>query len=116
MPVSPARAAAFEILQRIETTDAYASELLHASRFARLSQADHGLLTELVMGVLRWRAVLDNEIAEHYGRPPADLTSADRMRNSPLLAKEPRSGAPPPNVNKKGQPDQSSTNRALEKL
>ena len=95
MPVSPARAAAFEILQRIETTDAYASELLHASRFARLSQADHGLLTELVMGVLRWRAVLDNKIAEHYGRPPADLTSADRMRNSPLLAKEARSGAPP---------------------
>ncbi len=64
MPVSPARTAAFEILLRIETTDAYASELLHSSRFAKLSPADHGLLTELVMGVLRWRSVLDAKIAE----------------------------------------------------
>src|SRR5258707_15430774 len=71
MPVSPARAAAFAILMRIESTDAYASELLHSSRFAKLSPADHGLLTELVMGVLRWRGLLDNKIAEHYGRPPA---------------------------------------------
>jgi 16S rRNA (cytosine967-C5)-methyltransferase len=65
MPVSPARAAAFEILLRIDATDAYASELLHSSRFAKLSPADHGLLTELVMGVLRWRGAVDEEIAEH---------------------------------------------------
>jgi 16S rRNA (cytosine967-C5)-methyltransferase len=63
MPISPARAAAFEILLRVETTDAYASEMLHASRFAKLSPSDHGLLTELVMGVLRWRGVLDAKIA-----------------------------------------------------
>src|SRR5437660_12188291 len=69
MPVSPARAAAFEILLRIETTDSYASELLHSSRFAKLSGADHGLLTEFVMGVLRWRGVLDDEIAEHTSQP-----------------------------------------------
>src|SRR5579864_1536096 len=65
MPVSPARAAAFEVLLRIESTDAYASELLHSSRLAKLSPADHGLLTELVMGVLRWRSVLDKTIAAH---------------------------------------------------
>ncbi|PYV51930.1 MAG: 16S rRNA (cytosine(967)-C(5))-methyltransferase RsmB [Acidobacteria bacterium] len=65
MSISPSRAAAFEILLRIQTTDAYASELLHSSRFAKLSPADHGLLTELVMGVLRWRSVLDKHIAEH---------------------------------------------------
>lgn len=64
MPVSPARAGAFEILLRIETTDAYAPELLHSSHFATFSAADHGLLTELVMGVLRWRSVLDREVAE----------------------------------------------------
>jgi 16S rRNA (cytosine967-C5)-methyltransferase len=95
MPVSPARVAAFEILQRMETTDAYASELLHSSRFAKLSPADHGLLTELVMGVLRWRAVLDNKIAEHYGRPSKDRVHADRMGTFPLLPKVGRSGAPP---------------------
>ncbi len=73
MPVSPARAAAFEILMRIETTDAYASEMLHASHFAKLSPSDHGLLTELVMGVMRWRGVLDNKIAKWSSQSVAKL-------------------------------------------
>src|SRR5437660_12858210 len=73
MPVSSARVAAFEILMRIESTDAYASELLHSSRFQKLSPADHGLLTELVMGVLRWRGVLDKKIAAHSSQPFARL-------------------------------------------
>ena len=65
MPISPARTAAFDILMRVDQTDAYASELLHSKKFAKLSPADHGLLTELVMGVLRWGGVLDEEIANH---------------------------------------------------
>ena len=69
MSVSPARTAAFEILLRIETADAYASELLHSSRWAKLSTADHGLMTELVMGVLRWRGVLDARVAEPSTQP-----------------------------------------------
>ena len=73
MPVSPGRAAAFEILMRIETTDAYASEMLHASRFEKLSPLDHGLLTELAMGVLRWRGVLDDKIAEWSSQSVAKL-------------------------------------------
>ena len=64
MPVSPARAAAFEILLRVERTDAYASELLHSSRYTKISPPDHALATELVMGVLRWRSRLDLEIAK----------------------------------------------------
>lgn len=75
MPVSPARAAAFDILLRVETTDAYASELLHSSRLAKLSLADHGLATEIVMGVLRWRSVLDDQIAAHVDKPLAKLDS-----------------------------------------
>lgn len=63
MPVSSARAAAFDILLQVELEDAYASELLNAPRYQKLSTADHGLATELVMGVLRWRAVLDDAIA-----------------------------------------------------
>jgi 16S rRNA (cytosine967-C5)-methyltransferase len=63
MPVSPARAAAFEILLRVERERSYASELLHSARFAKLSRNDHGLATELVMGVLRWRSVLDRKLA-----------------------------------------------------
>ena len=61
--VSPARSAAFDILLRVEQQGAYASELLHSSQFAQLSPADHGLATELVMGVLRWRSTLDRVIA-----------------------------------------------------
>src|SRR5690348_8781628 len=48
---------------RVQREGAFASELLHARRFAQLSPADHGLLTELVMGVLRWRSLLDSAIA-----------------------------------------------------
>ena len=69
MPVSPARAAAFDILLRVDQQDAYASELLHSSRCDELSSADHGLATELVMGVLRWRSWLDKQIAEKSSQP-----------------------------------------------
>jgi len=62
MSISPARAAAFDILLRIDQQASYASELLHSSQYARLSPSDHGLATELVMGVLRWRSRLDQEI------------------------------------------------------
>ena len=62
MPVSPARAAAFDILLRVARQDAYASELLHAARVGRLSVADRALATELVMGVLRWQWWLDEAL------------------------------------------------------
>jgi 16S rRNA (cytosine967-C5)-methyltransferase len=61
---SPARAAAFDILLRIERESSYAAELLHSAAYETLSTADHGLATELVMGVLRWRSALDDEIAQ----------------------------------------------------
>lgn len=61
--VSPARAAAFDILLRVERDQAYASELLHAPAHQHLLSDDHALATELVMGVLRWRSRLDDEVA-----------------------------------------------------
>jgi len=61
---SPARAAAFDILLRVERDSSYAAELLHSAAYEALSPADHGLATELVMGVLRWRSNLDAEIAQ----------------------------------------------------
>jgi 16S rRNA (cytosine967-C5)-methyltransferase len=68
MPVSPARAASFDILLRVETKDAYASELLHSGRVDKLSSADRALATEIVMGVLRWRSRLDDAIAAASAR------------------------------------------------
>ena len=73
MPVSVARLAAFDILLRVESTDAYASELLHSARMERLSPADHGLATEIVMGVLRWRSVLDEQLSQNVDKPLAKL-------------------------------------------
>ena len=61
---SPARSAAFDILLRVERESSYAAELLHSAAYETFSTADHGLATELVMGVLRWRSVLDREIAQ----------------------------------------------------
>ena len=75
MSISPARTAAFDILLRVECEDAYASELLHSSRYLDLSSSDHGLATELVMGVLRWRSLLDKQIAEHSSQKLARLDS-----------------------------------------
>jgi 16S rRNA (cytosine967-C5)-methyltransferase len=60
---SLARSAAFEILLRVEREASYASELLHSARLAKLSPRDHGLATELVMGVLRWQSLLDRQLA-----------------------------------------------------
>ena len=69
MPVSPARAAAFDILLRVERESSYASELLHSPAYEKLSTPDHALATELVMGVLRWRSRLDDEIALSSSQP-----------------------------------------------
>src|SRR5579864_4720778 len=89
MPISPARVAAFDILLRVEQEDSYASELLHSSRYASLSFADHGLATELVMGVLRWRSLLDKHIAERssqkLARLDAEVLTALRLAAYQLL-------------------------------
>jgi 16S rRNA (cytosine967-C5)-methyltransferase len=63
VPISPARLAAFNILLRVERESSYADELLHSSILDNLSPLDRNLATEIVMGVLRWRSVLDEAIA-----------------------------------------------------
>ena len=80
MPVSPARVAAFDILLRVDQHDAYALELLHSRQYAKLSSADHGLTTELVMGVLRWRPLLDRDISR------ASSQKLERLDREVLLA------------------------------
>ncbi len=49
------------------------ADLLHSSCSADLSPQDHGLATELVMGVLRWRSVLDQQIAKASALPLSKL-------------------------------------------
>jgi 16S rRNA (cytosine967-C5)-methyltransferase len=69
VPVSPARAAAFTILLRVDREQSFAVELLHSALLDPLSPADRNLTTELVMGVLRWRSLLDEMIA-HFSFTP----------------------------------------------
>src|SRR5947209_4274912 len=80
MPVSPARSVAFEILLRVEREESYAAELLHSERLAKVSSRDHGLATELVMGVLRWQSLLDQRLAA------ASSQKLDRLDGEVLTA------------------------------
>lgn len=65
MPIAPARLATFDILRKVEQ-GGYASDLLLAQT-AELSSRDAGLASEIVFGVLRFRAQLDYLI-EHYSQ------------------------------------------------
>ena len=68
-----ARAAALEILRRVETGDAYASVLLRTSG---TSGRDMALTTELVYGVLRRRMWLDHLIGSLSSRPLKEIDFA----------------------------------------
>src|SRR5579864_5230351 len=59
MPISPARAIAFDVLRRVETESAYADEVLRAELGSGVRTEDAGLATELTLGVLRWQRLLD---------------------------------------------------------
>jgi 16S rRNA (cytosine967-C5)-methyltransferase len=71
--ISPARSAAFDILFRVEREGSYASELLHSRAYVALTETNHSLTTELVMGVLRWRSLLDSEISRNSSQAIAKL-------------------------------------------
>jgi 16S rRNA (cytosine967-C5)-methyltransferase len=59
MPISQARTIAFDVLRRVETQNAYADEVLRAELGPGVPTEDAGLATELTLGVLRWRRLLD---------------------------------------------------------
>jgi 16S rRNA (cytosine967-C5)-methyltransferase len=68
--ITPARAAAFEVLTRVGEGRGHSDELLHSGKaVAELSPEDHNLATALVMGVLRWQIALDAQLAKLLARP-----------------------------------------------
>lgn len=71
MAISASRRIASEILGRVETEGAYASDLLHAELDSRVSRADAALATEITLGVLRWRGLLDSLLEHYTGKPVA---------------------------------------------
>lgn len=73
MSVSTARKIAFDVLLRVESESAYASELLHAALMPDVKPADAALATELTLGVLRWRRLLDFLLDRQLKKPIAKL-------------------------------------------
>jgi len=72
MKVTRARRIAFEVLQRVEAESAYAGDLLHA-RLRGVEHKDAALATELTLGVLRWRRLLDFLLERHLAQPRGKL-------------------------------------------
>lgn len=73
MGVSPSRKSAFDVLRRVEGEGAYASDLLHAALASHVKPVDAGLATEITLGVLRWRRLLDFLLERHLKKPVSRL-------------------------------------------
>jgi 16S rRNA (cytosine967-C5)-methyltransferase len=69
MPVSPARKGAYKILRRVESGRDFAVDLLETRRIASLAENDRHLVTEIVMGSLRWQGELDYWIERLSAKP-----------------------------------------------
>jgi 16S rRNA (cytosine967-C5)-methyltransferase len=83
--LSPARAVAAEVLARVFADDAFATPALDASLHREaLDPRDAGLATELVYGVLRTEAFLDDRLASLAGR--AGYARDPRVRAHLLMA------------------------------
>ncbi|HXW62753.1 MAG TPA: 16S rRNA (cytosine(967)-C(5))-methyltransferase RsmB [Candidatus Acidoferrales bacterium] len=65
MTVSPARRIAYQVLRQVEAERAYASDVLHEALDVRVKPADAALATEITLGVLRWRRLLDFLLNRH---------------------------------------------------
>ncbi len=76
MAVSPSRQIAFEVLRRVEAEGAYASDVLHAEMGANIKPTDAALATEITMGVLRWRRLLDFLLERQLKKPVEKLDLA----------------------------------------
>jgi 16S rRNA (cytosine967-C5)-methyltransferase len=73
MAISAARKIAYDILRRVESEGAYASDLLHAELGPHVKSEDAALATEIVLGALRWRRQLDFQLQRHLKKPVAKL-------------------------------------------
>ena len=77
--IAPARAAAFEILLKLERGFGNSDELLYQPAIEKLSPQDRNLTTNLVMGALRWQLALDARIDSMLARPQMKLDLSVRI-------------------------------------
>ena len=76
--ISAARKIAFETLRRVEAEGAYATDVLHVELGGAISSADAALATELTLGVLRWRGLLDFLLERLLQKPSRASISPSR--------------------------------------
>jgi 16S rRNA (cytosine967-C5)-methyltransferase len=72
--VAPARKAAFDLLCAVTLHGAHSDEVLHSDQVSNLEERDRRLVTELLLGSLRWQLALDHYLAGATSRP---LTEVD---------------------------------------
>jgi 16S rRNA (cytosine967-C5)-methyltransferase len=77
--LSPARKAAFDVLQAVEVGQSHSDELLRSRAVNALSLPDRNLATALVLGVLRNQIRLDQQIQAFLQRPNARLDTEIRI-------------------------------------
>lgn len=73
MSISPARRIAFEVLRRVEAEGAYASDLLHETLGPQVRSEDAALATEISLGVLRRKRLLDFLLERFLKKAPSRL-------------------------------------------
>lgn len=69
MSISPARAAAFNILKKVGEGRGHSDDLLHTIAVNAPSEADRNLTTTLVLSTLRWQLALDSILRGMMQRP-----------------------------------------------
>jgi 16S rRNA (cytosine967-C5)-methyltransferase len=77
--ISAARRVAFQILLTVERGQAHADDLLRGDVVSALSDRDRHLTTALVLGVLRWQILLDEQVRSLLSRPNARLNAEVRI-------------------------------------
>jgi 16S rRNA (cytosine967-C5)-methyltransferase len=71
--ISQARQAAFNILLAVERGHSHSDDLLRSKAVNTLSSPDRNLATALVLGVLRWKILLDHQLQLFLKHPNAKL-------------------------------------------
>ena len=77
--ITPARAAAFDILLKIQRNQGHCDELLRTRQVEVLPPIDRNLCTNLVMGTLRWQSALDEQINSSLKRPNSPMSDEVRI-------------------------------------
>src|SRR6185295_5272287 len=78
--VGDARALAWEILKRVDETEAFADAVVGTQlNRSTLERRDQAFATQLVYGTLAWRGFLDHAIETFARRPAASLEPAIRI-------------------------------------